>query len=534
MAVSHAIVEGSERFLLPGAVAVGRAEPKVEIEVSLKLRRKKTLPELTRRPTSSMTRKQLAAKHGASTSDIAKVVKILGQFGLKSITQDPATRTIRFRGTIADMEEAFQVKLFNYTHDGEGYRGRVGHVHVPISLKNIVEAVFGLDNRRMVRRRRQPVSRDLEARSGSIPTAWYTPQELASHYHFPPGDGGGQTIGLLEFGGGYFPDDLKQFCILAKVPASPTVVTISSDGTPTNARDGAEGEVMLDIEVAAGVCPKAKIAVYFAHFSEQGWVTALDAAVHDQKNDPGVISVSWGYAEGNLTWTKQAMTQINETLKEAAVLGVTVCIASGDDGSSDAIGDGYAHIDFPASSPYVLAVGGTTIPVKGSNKSDITWKEGDGLRADNGGSTGGGVSAFFLRPAWQKNIKITSVNPGHVLGRCIPDIAANADWNASPYLLVVDGKAGPNGGTSAATPLVASLLTLINAKRTANKRVGYVTPALYLKTAGGKTIGAASCTDVSSGDNTTDRIGGYRAAIGYDAVSGWGTPNGQKLAQLLP
>ena len=220
--------------------------------------------------------------------------------------------------------------------------------------------------RRMVRRRRQPVSRDLEAKSGSIPSAWYTPQELASHYNFPPGDGGGQTIGLLEFGGGYFPNDLEEFCSLAKIPAPPAVVTISADGTPTDARDGAEGEVMLDIEVAAGVCPNAKVAVYFAHFSEKGWVTALDAAVHDQKNDPGVISVSWGYAEGNLTWTKQAITQINET-------------------------------------------------------SD-----------------------------------------------------------------------------------------------------------------GGNTIGAAGCTDVSSGDNTTDRIGGYSAAIGYDAVSGWGTPDGQKLAQLLP
>ena len=534
MAVSYAVVEGSERFLRSGAVAIGRAEPKVEIEVSLKLRRKEPLPELTRRPASVMTRKQLAAKHGASTSDIAKVVKILGQFGLKRVAQDPATRTVRFRGTVAAMEQAFQVGLFNYAYEGGSYRGRVGHVHIPTSLKNIVEAVFGLDDRRMVRRRRQPVSRDLEAKSGSIPSAWYTPQELASHYNFPPGDGGGQTIGLLEFGGGYFPNDLEEFCRLAKIPAPPAVVTISADGTPTDARDGAEGEVMLDIEVAAGVCPNAKVAVYFAHFSEKGWVTALDAAVHDQKNDPGVISVSWGYAEGNLTWTKQAITQINETLKEAAALGVTVCIAAGDDGSSDAIGDGYAHVDFPASSPYVLAVGGTTIPAKGSTKPDVTWKEGDGLRADNGGSTGGGVSAFFQRPAWQKGIEIKSVNPGRILGRCIPDLAANADWNASPYLLVVDGKAGPNGGTSAATPLLASLLTLINAKRPANKRVGYVTPGLYLKTDGGNTIGAAGCTDVSSGDNTTDRIGGYSAAIGYDAVSGWGTPDGQKLAQLLP
>ena len=540
MPASHSVVQGSERYALPGAVAVGRADQQAQIEVTLKLRRKKKLPDMARRPAVAMTRAQFAAKHGTSPSDIAKVVKTLGQYGLKCTAQDPVTRGVRFSGTVADMEKAFQVTLFNYTragytHESGDYRGRVGFVHIPTSLKNIVEAVFGLDNRRMVRRRRQPVPSNPAAKAGPIPAAWYTPQQLAAHYHFPPGDGSGQTIGVLEFGGGYFPADLQQFCNLANVPQPPSVIPISTDGTPTNAKDGAEGEVMLDIEVAAGVCPKAKIAVYFAHFSEKGWVTALDAAVHDQTNNPGVISVSWGYAEGNLIWTKQAMTQINETLKDAAALGVTVCIAAGDDGSSDGVTDGHAYVDFPASSPYVAAVGGTTIPVKGANKPDITWKEGSGVRATNGGSTGGGVSAFFPRPTWQKSINIASVNPNSIIGRCVPDLAANADWNKSPYLLVVDGSPGPNGGTSAATPLVASLLTLINAKRPANKRVGYITPVLYQKTATGKTVGASACTDVATGNNTTAPVGGYTAAPGgYDAVSGWGTPNGQRLAQLLP
>jgi len=384
----------------------------------------------------------------------------------------------------------------------------------------------------MVHRRRQTTESGA-ASSGSV--SGYISSQLAAHYNFPAGDGSGQSIGLLEFGGGYFPDDLKKFCTMAKLPAPPQVITVSTDGTPTNAKDGAEGEVMLDIEVATGVLPNARIVVYFAHFTEQGWVTILDAAVHDQKNDPGVLSASWGYAEGNDIWTSQAMTQINETLKEAAAIGVTVCVAAGDDGSSDAISDGYAHVDFPSSSPYALAVGGTTVTNIGVNQTDIAWKEGSGLRATGGGSTGGGVSAMFPRPTWQNNIKITSVNPGAIVGRCIPDVSANADWTASPYLLVVDGGAQPNGGTSAATPLVASLLTLINAKRGSGKRVGYLTPVLYQ--AGGKsgsTVGSAGCTDVVTGENVTDRIGGYSATPGYDAVSGWGTPNGSALAQLLP
>jgi kumamolisin len=287
------------------------------------------------------------------------------------------------------------------------------------------------------------------------------------------------------------------------------------------------------VEVIAGVCPGANIVVYFASWSEQGWITILDAATQDETNNPGVISISWGNAEDADIWTAQAMNQIDQTLQDAAMLGITVCVAAGDDGSSDAIADGQAHVDFPSSSPHALAVGGTTIPAKGSQPPDIVWLEGDGLRADNGGSTGGGVSVVFPLPAWQSAINIPSVNPGAIVGRCIPDLAANADWNASPYLLVVDGQAQPNGGTSAASPLVASLLTLINASRPSGKRVGYITPVLY-QASGNSTVGAVGCTDVTSGNNNTDSIGGYSAGAGYDAVSGWGTPNGVNLTAAIP
>jgi len=291
----------------------------------------------------------------------------------------------------------------------------------------------------------------------------------------------------------------------------------------------------MDIEVVAGVCPKSTIAVYFAEWSEKGWITALDAATQDSQNNPGVISASWGAPEDTDIWTKQAIEQFNESLQDAAQLNITVCIAAGDDGSSDAdTKDGLAHVDFPGSSPYVLAVGGTTIPKKGAPVPDIVWFEGDGLRADNGGSTGGGVSTVFKRPTWQTGITIKSVNPHSIAGRCMPDLCANADWNASPYLLVVDGSPQPNGGTSAATPLVASLVALINAKLPAGKRVGYLTPVLYQKNnSGNETVGAVSCTDVLSGKNDTAKAGGYSAGAGYDAASGWGTPDGMKLLSFF-
>jgi kumamolisin len=530
-----AVVPGSKRVALPGAKATNPANPNAPLKITLKLRRKKNLPDLTARPKVPMTREQLAAAYGASPADLKKVTATFQKLGFTVVKSDLATRTVHLTGTVAAAEKAFDVKLFDYAHAEGSYRGRVGNVHVPSGLSGIVQGVFGMDNRRMVHRRPQPIPAANAAKAlTSIPSSWYIPSQLATHYNFPPGNGSGQAVGLLEFGGGFFPADLAEFCKLAKISV-PTVKPISTDGTSTSAKDGAEGEVMLDIEVVAGVCPNATIAVYFADFTEQGWVTILDAATQDKTNNPGVISASWGYAEDNDIWTQQATTQISETLKEAAYLGITVCVAAGDDGSSDAITDGNAHVDFPSSSPYSLAVGGTTIPTKGGAKPDIVWKEGDGLRADNGGSTGGGVSSVFPRPAWQSNIKITSVNSGSIVGRVVPDIAANADWVKSPYLLVVDGGAQGNGGTSAATPLWASLLTLINAQRGSAGRVGYLAPVLYAPPSGksGSTVGSLGCTDVASGNNTTDQVGGYSAGTGFDAASGWGTPNGEKLLAAL-
>jgi len=541
---AYTAIGDSQRLPLPDAQATSAANPHQIIDVMIKIRRKQELPDITGRAATTMTRDELAATYGATQDDAQKVIAALTPFGLKATGTDLASRTVTFTGTVGEMEKAFLVKLFNYSHPDGGYRGRTGYLHIPAALDGIVTGVFGLDNRRVARRKKH-VTNHLtnQAATTSIPASWYTSAQLATHYSFPPGDGSGQAVGLLEFGGGYFPDDLEHFCQLANI-SEPTVITVSTDGTSTSAKDGAEGEVMMDIEVIAGVCPKSTIVVYFAAFTEKGWITAIDKATQDRQNNPGVISASWGNPETVYIWSKSAMTAINETLKEAALLGITVCIAAGDDGSSDAdTKDGLAHVDFPSSSPYVLAVGGTTIPKKGVQQPDIVWFEGGGVRNDKGasGSTGGGVSAVFPRPSWQSGINIPSVNPAAITGRVIPDLAANADWVASPYLLVVDGGAQPNGGTSAATPLVGALITLINATLKAPNRTGYLTPVLYQAAPGGPgggggggiSIGAACCTDVTSGDNKTATAGGYSAGPGYDAASGWGTPVGTALAKAI-
>jgi kumamolisin len=288
---------------------------------------------------------------------------------------------------------------------------------------------------------------------------------------------------------------------------------------------------MLDVEVVAGACPAANIVVYFSSFDESGWVNVIDTAVHDEQNPLSVLSISWGYAEDAPgAWSSAALDAINDTLKTAALLGVTICVAAGDDGSDDQVGDGHAHVDFPSSSPYVLAVGGTTLKRSASGAvTETAWKDGDGLRQDNGGSTGGGVSTYFPRPDWQ-TVTIKSVNPGAIDGRIVPDVAADASANTG-YWVVVDGQGGASGGTSASAPLWASLIARINASL--GTPVGYLNPLLFQQGASGQTIGTSGFRDIVSGDNSTASIGGYNAGAGYDAVTGWGVPVGTALLDGL-
>jgi kumamolisin len=515
----------------PGARVLGVTGADEWIEVTIKVRRKKELPDVNGR-LSPISRSEFAELYGADPADMEKVKSVLTGLGLQIVKEDPVSCSIRAGGEADVLESAFQLKLFHYSHASGNFRGRKGNIHIPAELAGVVNGVFGLDTRSLVKRRpikRRRVSLDLANRAAAS-RSWFYPAELAAIYSFPAGNGKGQTVGLVEFGGGYFEDDLATFCKNANI-SMPSVRTVSVNNTPTNQRDGAEGEVMLDVEVVAGACPAADIVVYFSTFDESGWVDVIDTAVHDTENQVSALSISWGYAEDAPgAWTSAALDAVNDTLKAAALLGVTICVASGDDGSDDQVGDGHAHVDFPSSSPYVLAVGGTTL--KKSTTGVITetaWKDGDGLRQDNGGSTGGGVSTYFPRPDWQ-TVTIDSVNPGAIDGRVVPDVAADASANTG-YWTVVDGQGGASGGTSASAPLWAALIARLNASLGAP--VGYLNPLLFQKGSDGNPLGASGCRDIVSGNNNTASIGGYKAEKGYDAVTGWGVPIGTALLEGL-
>ncbi|HTW11883.1 MAG TPA: S53 family peptidase, partial [Solirubrobacteraceae bacterium] len=441
-------------------------------------------------------------------------------------------RSMRVSGTAAQVENAFKPGLGVYESPEQGqFRGREGEIQIPAELEGLVTGVFGLDQRRVAHRR---------ATAAPALNEPVSPAQLASHYNFPSATGAGQTVAIAEFGGGYFASDLQAFCEKQGTPV-PTVTPVSVNGAPILTLAQIQQlpnqerqeqlddsvEVNMDIQILAGLAPGANLVVYFSTFDEQGWVELINQLIAGTPHEALTMSVSWGLAEDDPDWSPGAVQAINERLQAAAALGITVCVAAGDDGSADQDTDGKAHVDFPGSSPNVLAVGGTMF----SDDTDVVWWESPGERTPNGGgATGGGVSTIFARPSWQ-DVDIKSINTGSIEGRVVPDIAALA--GPPLYDLIFMGQDQPNGGTSAATPTWASLLALMASAPTPWKP-GFLAPMLYEKTASGQAVGAQGCTDVTSGDNDSSTLGrGYTAGPGFDAVSGWGVPDGTALLRLL-
>jgi kumamolisin len=354
--------------------------------------------------------------------------------------------------------------------------------------------------------------------------ASYTPRQVAEAYDFPLAlDGSGQTVAIVELGGGYDESDLSTYFSGLGV-SMPSVSFVSVDGGKNSpgADKDADGEVMLDIEVIGAIAPAASIVVYFAPNTDQGFMDAVSTAVHDSSNSPSAVSISWGGPEDS--WTSQARQQMEQIMIEAAALGVTVTVASGDGGSTDGSTDGKQHVDFPASAPHALACGGTSLIIAdGQISSESVWNDGP-----LGGAGGGGISTEFPVPAYQSSIKLPmNVDTGKA-GRGVPDVAGSADPR-SGYAIRYDGAEQTVGGTSAVAPLWAALTALINQSlsgvgssgmRSGGGTAGFMQPQLYMA--------GSSFHDITQGNN-----GSYSAMAGWDACTGMGSPDGTAVMQAL-
>ena len=518
-------LKGSERVPLQGARVIGAADPAERMEVSLLLRRrgaallKQHLAKLGRGepPERHLAREEFAQRFGADTKDFAKVRRFAAKHGLAVVLEHGARRTTVLSGTVAQFSKAFQVELKHYEHPEGSYRGRTGPVHLPPELGGVVQAVLGLDNRPQARPhfRRWDSGRGVREGAGPrVAPGSFTPVQLASLYDFPAGDGKGECVAIIELGGGYKPADLTAYFKGLGITA-PKVTAVSVDhgsNSPTGSADGPDGEVMLDIEVAGAVAPGAGIAVYFAPNTDAGFVDAVTTAAHDTVNRPSVISISWGSAESQ--WTQQSITALDEAFQAATAMGVTVCVASGDNGSSDGVNDGADHVDFPASSPHALGCGGTRLQgANGRIQSESVWNDGA-----QGGAGGGGVSSVFPLPAWQQGLTVIDAGKSGALKmRGVPDVCGDADPQTG-YAVRVDGQDTVIGGTSAVAPLWAGLLARINALK--GGAVGYINPALYQH--------GSALNDVTQGNN-----GDFTAGPGWDACTGLGSPQGSALLSAL-
>jgi len=523
---NRSTVRGSYRIPFGGARAVGPIPKDERFEVTVRVRRKAPLQSLEEDGFQAdqlpgkrryLTRDQYVSTHGADPADLAKVEAFARAYGLVVVETSMARRSVFLSGTAAKFATAFGTTIEHYEHDGGTYRGRIGPLTVPTDLADFVEGVFGIDDRPVAKphfqRYRPAPSIGIQAH---IAGNSFTPPELAKLYSFPTGlDGTGQCIAIIELGGGYRMADINTYFKELGLPV-PNVTTVRVDGgqNQPSTSDSADSEVMLDIEVAAAIAPKALIAVYFAPNTDKGFLDAITMAIHDTAKKPSVISISWGSAEQN--WSGQAMTSFDQAFQTAAALGVTVCCASGDNGSGDGEADGKAHVDFPASSPYALGCGGTKLTIEGNAiSSEQVWNEG------TNSATGGGVSDFFPMPGYQSasEIPVSANDPTHK-GRGVPDVSGDADPTTG-YDVRVDGQEFVIGGTSAVAPLWAGLIALANQKL--GRPVGFLNPLIY-----GSLVGTGSFQDILVGNN-----GAYSANPDWDACTGWGTPNGLNLLHAL-
>ena len=518
---------GSERAPLDGAREIGPANPNEMVDVTIRLRSRTGKKPIVsadefKKPIEDraiLSRKDFEQLHGADADSMARVESFARQHKLTVKEESSARRTVILSGTVAAMNDAFGVALKEYEHPSGRYRGRTGSIHLPAELHEVVEGVFGLDNRPQAkphfRRRREHAG----ARAAAVSLS-YTPVQVAALYDFPAGvDGTGECIALIELGGGYNVTDLSNYWSQLKLSETPTVSAVSvgnGSNSPTGDPNGPDGEVMLDIEVAGAIAPGAKIVVYFADNTDAGFLNAITTAVHDSTNNPSVVSISWGGPESS--WTQQAMTSMDEAFQSAAAMGVSICVAAGDDGSTDGVTDGLNHVDFPASSPNVLACGGTQLVASGNSiTSETVWNE----LANSEGATGGGISDFFPLPSWQNGAGVPpSANPNKNVGRGVPDVAGDADPTTG-YVTLVDGNSGVIGGTSAVAPLWAGLIALLN--QSIGKPVGFINPLLYQNASSARDL-----NDITSGNN-----GAYSAGPGWDACTGLGTPIGAQVAAAL-
>ncbi|MGD0259138.1 MAG: protease pro-enzyme activation domain-containing protein [Verrucomicrobiota bacterium] len=524
-------VRAAERQTLrghvPAAVAglapAGRlpASQSLNLAIGLPLRNPEALTNLLQQiydPASPLFRQYLTPqdftkRFGPSEEDYQALMGWAKANGLSATAKHPNRVLLDVSGSVADIEKALHMTMRLYPHPKEARTFYAPDAEPSLDSSVPVLGIRGLDNytlpfpkyhKALANNRTQVVPM-----GGSGPGGNYMGYDFRSAY--VPGTsltGSGQSVGLLEFDG-YYPTDVAQYLAQAGLPSVP-LVNVYIDGF--NGVPGfGNGEVSLDIDMANAMAPGlSQIIVYMAP-NPSPWEDLLNRMAND--NLAKQLSCSWGGGPPDPV-AEQIFLQM-------AAQGQSFFDAVGD---SDAFtGD----IPFPAESPNITQVGGTTLTTSGplgSWVSEKVWNWGNGV------GTCGGISTTYSIPVWQQGIDMTT-NQGSTTMRNMPDVALTAD---NIYIIADDGIPESVGGTSCAAPLWAGFTALVNQQATqgAQAPVGFINPPIYALAKG--PLYGATFHDITVGNNTSPTsTNRFFAVPGYDLCTGWGTPSGTNLIDIL-
>jgi Pro-kumamolisin, activation domain len=469
-----------------------------------------------------ITPEQFAERFSPTQRDYDIVAAFARRNGL-TVTALHANRLlVDVNGSPEDIRRAFHITLRTYRHPVEDRDFFAPDAEPSVAADLAVKDISGLNDFVRPKPWHAPVSRgSASPKTGSGANGSYFGKDFRAAYL--PGvtlTGTGQSVGLVQFDG-FYSKDITAYATAEGLSAVPvqTVLLDGFNGKPTTGSNSGSSEVSLDIEMAMAIAPGLSTIVAFEAGPNGLPNDILNAMA--SRSQIKQLSCSWGWGGGPSVTT-------DNIFKQMAAQGQTFLVASGDGDAYPAnTVDSTAQAYAPVSSPYVTAVGGTTLATSGPGGrwlSELVWNAGGGT------GSGGGISSHYAIPAWQAGVSM-AVNKGSATHRNLPDVALVADNIAVRDL---NGKSEVVIGTSCATPLWAGLMALVNqqAVQAGKPPVGFLNPAIY---AIGQDSRYHSCLhDITSGNNiSTKSAGNFLAAAGYDLCTGWGTPAGQALIDAL-
>ena len=563
--LAHTIPARARRASDLGQAPLGRMLSAVTLHFNMSSAQQAALSQLIidqQNPSSPrfhqwLTPAQYGAQFGLSSSDIAKVSAWLAAQGLKVTGVSPSSNFITAAGTVAQVQAALGTSIHTLQLDGEQHISNVTDPVLPSALLSIVHGVTGLNDLKLKPRVRARTVASPQFTSSISGSHFVAPGDFYTIYDVAPLlsssiNGSGVTIAVMGQTDISLADDAAFRSASGLSANPPTVRLVGADpGTST----GDIEEAMLDVEWSGAVAPSATI-LYVNSNDVVGLnsTTQVGSLVYSIVNNLApILSISYGACEAD--WGQANLTTLNSYFQQANVQGQTVVGPAGDSGATDCdyqafqASDGLA-VDFPASSPFVTAAGGTIYnegsgtywsASNGTNAGSATgyipeavWNE---TSSTNGlAAGGGGVSSYFSKPAWQVGTGVPSD-----LSRDVPDIALSAAASHDGYLYCVQGSCVNGfrasdqtlsvvGGTSIAAPSFAGILALVEQKT--GGRLGNANPQIY---------GLANSTyynnvfhDITTGNNDSPCVQGsqdcpsggnigYSAGPGYDLTTGWGT-----------